>query len=94
VREQFWKTVAPMHDRFVAPQVFDADIILKQPSEAAEIENLAETIRALVSEDDLTMPNDSSADWPWPARSKTVRHQRFPRGRRHGLEAVAVNHVN
>jgi hypothetical protein len=48
VREQFWKTVAPMHDSYVAPQVRWADMALRQPSSEAEIRDLVRTLRALL----------------------------------------------
>ena len=37
VREQFWRTVLPMHVRYVAPQAAWADIILQQPSSEGEM---------------------------------------------------------
>jgi len=47
VREQFWKTVAPMHRQFVAPQSHLADLILDQPSGDAEIQLLIDRIETL-----------------------------------------------
>jgi len=47
VREQFWKTVAPMHDRFVAPQMRWADIVLSEPPSEAEIQRLVELVQRL-----------------------------------------------
>jgi uridine kinase len=47
VREQFWKTVAPMHKQFVDPQVRWADMILQQPPGEAELAQLLRSIRAL-----------------------------------------------
>ena len=47
VREQFWKTVAPMHDRFIAPQVRWADIVLSEPPSEAEIQRLVELVQRL-----------------------------------------------
>jgi uridine kinase len=46
VREQFWKTVAPMHDRYVAPQARWADIVVTQPPSEEEIQRLLELLRA------------------------------------------------
>jgi uridine kinase len=45
VREQFWTTVAPMHERFVAPQTRWADIVLQQPLAESEIRILVARIR-------------------------------------------------
>lgn len=42
VRTQFWKTVAPMHDQFVAPQAKYADIILQTPVANRELRGLVE----------------------------------------------------
>jgi uridine kinase len=50
VREQFWRTVLPMHVRHVAPQAAWADIILQQPTGETERAELVEIIRGLVSE--------------------------------------------
>jgi uridine kinase len=47
VREQFWKTVAPMHELYVAPQVRWADIVLTEPPSEEEIQELIETVRTL-----------------------------------------------
>lgn len=44
VRTQFWKTVAPMHDQFVAPQAKWADLVLRAPTDNRELEELVETI--------------------------------------------------
>ena len=54
----------PMHERYVAPQVAVADIVLRHSPESAEIENLAETIRALLSENETVGLEDFSANWP------------------------------
>jgi uridine kinase len=51
VRRNFWKIIAPMHERFVVPEAHYADIVVHQPCGAEELENLAEMIRALVAED-------------------------------------------
>lgn len=47
VREQFWKAVSPMHERYVAPQARWADIILTEPPSEAEVQSLIDTVRAL-----------------------------------------------
>lgn len=47
VREQFWKTVMPMHERHVAGQLLLADLVLQQPSSETEIEGLVATLRHL-----------------------------------------------
>ena len=44
VRTQFWKTVAPMHDQFVAPQAKWADLILRAPIDNRELHELLEII--------------------------------------------------
>jgi uridine kinase len=44
VRRQFKETVAPMHKRFVAPQVKWADVVLRQPPSQREVERLAAII--------------------------------------------------
>jgi uridine kinase len=64
VLTQFSETVTPMHERFVAPQAANADIVLRHSPEPVEIENLAETIRALVSEDEALTEEDFTANWP------------------------------
>jgi uridine kinase len=72
ILQQFWKDVAPMHDRFVAPQVFEADIVLKHSPEPLEVENLAETIRALVAEDDPPKPRRFLPRWPIATNSRAL----------------------
>ena len=59
VREQFWKTVTPMHDQFVAPQARWADLILHQPSSESEISMLVERLRALIDQSRPSAPQDS-----------------------------------
>jgi uridine kinase len=44
VRRQFRETVAPMHERFVAPQARWADVVLRQSPTQKEIERLAAAI--------------------------------------------------
>lgn len=59
IREQFWKTVAPMHDRFVAPQARWADLVLPQPCDESAIDSLVATIRRVI-------PGTSSSTPSWP----------------------------
>jgi len=44
VRRQFKETVAPMHQRFVAPQAKWADVVLRHPPSQREVEHLAAMI--------------------------------------------------
>jgi len=67
VLTQFAESVVPMHERFVAPQAATADIVLRHSPEPAEIENLAETIRALVSEDEAIAEEDFGLNWSAPS---------------------------
>jgi hypothetical protein len=68
VREQFWKTVAPMHDRFVAPQARWADIILTEPPSEAEVQGLVDLVGRLEPGSDPTSklepPMLGSFSWP------------------------------
>ena len=50
VRAQFWKTVAPMHQRFVEPQSRWADQVMKQPPAEADLRRLTERLQSLASE--------------------------------------------
>ena len=50
VRAQFWKTVAPMHQRFVAPQQRCADLTLQQPPDEPDLRRLIARLEALVAE--------------------------------------------
>ena len=45
VRRQFKDTVAPMHKRYVEPQVKWADVVLSQPPSQREVESLAAIIK-------------------------------------------------
>jgi len=72
VLNQFSESVVPMHDRFVAPQAAAADIVLRHSPEPAEIENLAETIRALLTEDETVGMEDFSSTWPPIASPRAV----------------------
>lgn len=58
VGTQFWKTVAPMHDQFVAPQAKWADLILRAPTDNRELQGLVETI-----EMELLSNSAPSPDW-------------------------------
>jgi uridine kinase len=49
VYRQFQDTVAPMHERFVAPQARWADVIFRQPPGRREVERLAALIAKTVS---------------------------------------------
>lgn len=64
-RRQFWDSVVPMHDRYVAPQRCMADIVLEDPPSELEVHDLAETIRALLAEDKISKRRLSDA---WPRR--------------------------
>ena len=46
VQRQFWKTVAPMHDRHVAPQAGFADVVLRGSPGSAQVRQLADQVRA------------------------------------------------
>ena len=72
VLTQFAQSVVPMHERFVAPQAANADIVLRHSPEPAEIENLAETIRALMSEDETLAEEDFSLNWSVSARPDRI----------------------
>jgi uridine kinase len=47
-RKQFFETVAPMHDRYVAPQERWADIVLTQPMNDSALRRLTERLRGLL----------------------------------------------
>lgn len=47
IRKQFSQQVAPMHDRFVSPQLRCANIVITNPSES-KVPHLAETIKAIL----------------------------------------------
>jgi uridine kinase len=51
IREQFARMVAPMHARYVAPQIQWADIVFRGPLQAAEVIQLAEHVRGLLREE-------------------------------------------
>lgn len=66
VRAQFWETVAPMHEQFVAPQARWADLILKAPVDSQALRELVAT---------LEMELDPAIA---PARNRTVRQELQP----------------
>ena len=51
VRDQFQNLVAPMHDRFVAPQKNRADVVLESPIREEQLRELIKTVRALQTTD-------------------------------------------
>jgi uridine kinase len=53
VREQFWRTVAPMHNRYVRRQACLADVVLNQPPSEQEIRGLENMIRARLPDNSL-----------------------------------------
>jgi uridine kinase len=50
VRRQFREKVAPMHQRFVAPQALLADIVLTRPPGRGQVRQLAAILRTLANE--------------------------------------------
>jgi uridine kinase len=64
VREQFHRTVAPMHERFVAPQTSAANWVLHRPPASVEVKKLAATIRALLPPPETEMENEFAIDAP------------------------------
>lgn len=50
IRRQFEETVSPMHEQFVAPQIKQADIIVKQPTTETEFQRLKQSIRLEMNE--------------------------------------------
>lgn len=70
--KQFMKTVLPMHRRFVEPQSAFADIVLRHSPTKPEIENLAETIRALATESQSKRTGDLADAWPGTRRRELV----------------------
>jgi uridine kinase len=49
VRKQFWETVAPMHERYVAPQVRWAHVILESPPDPGRVRQLIDSLKALIN---------------------------------------------
>lgn len=64
VRRHFWQELLPLHNRYIATQTHWADIVMKQPPTEEEVENLAETLRALAELDEPVA--DAQWDWPQP----------------------------
>ena len=54
IRKQFWKVVAPMHERFVEVQKPWADLVIEHSITQAELGRLVATIRDLRAEPDPT----------------------------------------
>src|SRR5882724_6607891 len=54
VEAQFWKTVEPMHRKFVLPQRRWADVILRGKWHARQIEQLAARLHAFIPERENT----------------------------------------
>lgn len=70
VRAQFWNHVAPMHDRFVAPQAKWANLILPAPLGESSLRQLIETLESELSRVALPglKPPDEIMAFPVPAR--------------------------
>jgi uridine kinase len=49
VHRQFRETVAPLHERFVAPQARWADIVFKRPPQEEDVHELAAKLRTLLN---------------------------------------------
>ncbi|PYK96017.1 MAG: uridine kinase [Verrucomicrobia bacterium] len=47
VRNQFWETVSPMHDRYVAPQARWAHVVLESPPTPDRLHQLTDLLRTL-----------------------------------------------
>jgi uridine kinase len=62
VRTQFWKTVAPMHRRFVEPQARWADLVLRQPPGEMELARLVWRLQSLAPR-----PDSLAEEKPRPA---------------------------
>lgn len=56
VQEQFWKTVQPMHQKFVMPQMRRADIVFKKDPAREEVSKLATLLRQ-TAQDSSTFRN-------------------------------------
>jgi uridine kinase len=91
VRRQFCLTVAPMHERFVAPQSAWADMVLGQPVEEATICQLADCLRSLVVGDSReTAPSGflAGGDFRSPARFQVTLRTQHPTGLVEGTVGV------
>jgi uridine kinase len=83
VRRQFCLTVAPMHERYVVPQLAWADIIVGQPVEVATICELAFFLRNLVVADSRRpAPSGflAGGDFRSPAHFRVTLRTRHPAG--------------
>jgi uridine kinase len=49
VRGQFWRTVEPMHVRYVAPQARCAEVVLKKPCSHQDVHKLAQRISLILA---------------------------------------------
>jgi len=47
VRKQFWETVAPMHERYVAPQRLWAHVVVESPPAPDRVRQLTDLLRTL-----------------------------------------------
>ena len=47
VRKQFWETVAPMHERYVAPQRRWAHVVVEGPPAPDRVRQLTDLLRTL-----------------------------------------------
>jgi uridine kinase len=65
VREQFWTSVAPMHDRHVVSQFRQAHLVLQQPPSEAEIRDLIATLSTLAP-DAVPIAQDARSAVPPP----------------------------
>ncbi|HWW03057.1 MAG TPA: hypothetical protein VNZ64_25375 [Candidatus Acidoferrum sp.] len=61
VRAQFWKTIAPMHRRFVEPQSRWADLVITQPPSEMELSRLIWRLQQLA-----TRPDSPAGEEPRP----------------------------
>lgn len=75
VREQFWNTVAPMHNAWVAPQAIWADVILREPGDDARLEQLAGQIRALLAVPAFQLSGMTSRRATGAENPRSVHHQ-------------------
>lgn len=75
VREQFWKTVAPMHDQFVAPQADWADVVLHQPSSESELSMLVQRLREMIDGSGLRPSGPGAGATPTDRMGRTSRSE-------------------
>ncbi len=89
VREQFWRTVAPMHNRVVAPQAEEADLILHEPISPPDFDLVTGAIRDLLKTAEL---DSRPADFR--ARPSTSEGRRaFAHAQRSTNESKMINPV-